>query len=394
MQLDSTAKRLVPIFIAKFLRNLVFWYSIEKLFMATIGYNAASIGMMAALYSVVSILTEVPSGILADRWSRKGVLVLAAASLALSGLTGWAAHDIPTFLISAIFWGMFDAFASGTDTSQLYDTLLEEQGHARNFKRMLGRYELTGGIALIIGSVAGGLIASATSLRGAFLWSIIPAMLAIIFTLLTRETKIHKEEQDTHLFQHIRQTLNAVFRNKTLTWILVSILALAVVNNVIGEMYQLWYLAIGAPTSFYGIAGAIVLSTYGVGGAVTEYFTNRRRVVLAVVVIICADIIATMAHNLFLLVGAQFVIGFLAFTLGLVLTTEVNHQLPSRYRAGAGSAINSVSRMIFIPVSLAFGATAQRLSIFTAAWMLVGLTFIALFAQVQAHIRNHFRRSV
>ncbi len=377
----------MPIFVSKFLRNLVFWYGIEKLFMTTIGYNDASIGMMVAVYSTISILTEVPSGILADRWSRKGVLVLAAVSLGLSGLTGWIAHDIPTFLISAIFWGIFDALASGTDTSQLYDTLLETQGHARNFEKILGRYEALGGAALILGSIIGGFIGDHVSLSAAFLWSVVPAVGAIVFTLMIRETKIHRNEQDAQLLGHIAATFRAVFRNPNLTWILVCFLALALVQNLIGEMHQLWYLAIGASASFYGLASGIVISTYGIGGLLTHFFAKKQALLGAILTIITGSLIATWSHNPILIVAVQFMTGFLSFTLGLVLISQINHQLPSRYRAGAGSAINSVSRMIFIPVSLTFGAVAHTHSVFVAAWLMVGFAATALIAHVMSQRR-------
>jgi hypothetical protein len=42
---------------------------IEKLFMTTIGFSPASVGVMAAVYAVVVPVLEVPSGVLADRWS-------------------------------------------------------------------------------------------------------------------------------------------------------------------------------------------------------------------------------------------------------------------------------------------------------------------------------------
>ena len=71
---DLIWRRLAPLYAASFLQNLALWVPIEKLFMTTIGFNAASIGAMAAVYAVVVPVLEVPSGVLADRWSRRGVL--------------------------------------------------------------------------------------------------------------------------------------------------------------------------------------------------------------------------------------------------------------------------------------------------------------------------------
>ncbi len=59
------------------------WTPVEKLFLNEIGFDAASVGLMAAAYAALVPLVEVPSGLLADRWSRRGVLVVASAALGL-----------------------------------------------------------------------------------------------------------------------------------------------------------------------------------------------------------------------------------------------------------------------------------------------------------------------
>ena len=62
------------IYLSNFLTGLVFWYGIEKLFMLSIGITAYSVGTITALFIVVTLLLDIPSGMLADRWSRKGTL--------------------------------------------------------------------------------------------------------------------------------------------------------------------------------------------------------------------------------------------------------------------------------------------------------------------------------
>jgi MFS family permease len=74
-------KRLFPLYIAAFFHGFVLWYAIEKLFMRQIGFDDAGIGVMVAAYCALMVIAETPTGILADRWSRKGVLVLARLAL-------------------------------------------------------------------------------------------------------------------------------------------------------------------------------------------------------------------------------------------------------------------------------------------------------------------------
>ena len=83
-------RRLRPIYVAAFLQNVALWVPIEKLFMTDIGFDNGSVAVMAAAYAAVVPLLEVPSGILADRWSRRGVVLLAQAALDRQRRDRWA----------------------------------------------------------------------------------------------------------------------------------------------------------------------------------------------------------------------------------------------------------------------------------------------------------------
>ncbi|MDN5860515.1 MAG: MFS transporter, partial [Pseudonocardia sp.] len=155
----SLQKRLRPLHLTVFLQGVGFWVPVEKLFMSEIGFDAAGIGLMAGAYAAVVPLLEVPSGILADRWSRRGVLVVAGAALALSALVGGLSHDVPTYVLSALALGVFFAMSSGTIEAIVYDTVLEETGDSAEFERQMGRIRMVCSLALVTSALAGGLLA-------------------------------------------------------------------------------------------------------------------------------------------------------------------------------------------------------------------------------------------
>ena len=62
-----------------FLQGLVFWYAVEKLFLRNeLNLSYAQLGWVGAAATFSVVILEFPSGILADRWSRKGTLILAS----------------------------------------------------------------------------------------------------------------------------------------------------------------------------------------------------------------------------------------------------------------------------------------------------------------------------
>src|SRR5215207_7116174 len=93
----SLARRLLPLQIGVGLQGLILWVPVEKLFMSQIGFDAASVGIMAAAYAAVVPLLEVPSGILADRWSRSSIMVWASIALMASSLLGGLSTTVPMY---------------------------------------------------------------------------------------------------------------------------------------------------------------------------------------------------------------------------------------------------------------------------------------------------------
>ena len=386
---DSFRRRMVPMYIAKFLRNIVFWYSVEKLFMGSIGFNNEAIALMVALYSATSILMEIPSGILADRWSRKGVLALAATSLLVSSVVGGFSNGIAIYLISAIFWGFFDALGSGTDDSIIYDTLVEERGNADDFEKEYGLYNAVSGVALVIAGIAGGIVGQNIGLRETYFLTIIPVLISIPVVLLFREPTFHKEGAQAKLLAHIKDTFTSIFRNPSLIWILITLFAIALANGLPGEMHQLWFIALGAPIFVVGFASAIINSTWGFGGIVGRFLTSKRVVMLSILTILACSITLVVSRNVPVVITALFVLMIGANAIVIAMTAQLHRKLPSRVRSGASSAANTLGRLINIPLILFFGWVAQQYSIFAASWIIVALIVIGLISELGArHART------
>ncbi len=378
-------------YVAKFLRNLVFWYAVEKLFMVSIGFTNETIAVMVAVYAAMSVLMEVPSGILADRWSRKGVLALAALSLTLSSLIGGLSHGVVVYLISAVLWGFFDALASGTDDAIIYDTLLEERGHADDFEKEYGLYQAVGGVALFVAGILGGVFGHIADLRFDYFVTIPAALAAAITVLLYRDSTIHRHTAEANLTEHIRQTFTHVFRNRNLFWILLTMFAIGLANGLVGEMHQLWYIAVSAPVLFFGVAGALINSTWGFGGLLVRFLTKQRMIIISIIILLvsCSVLIAT--RQPWVILVAQFIFMILANAVFAAMMAQMHRQLPSHVRSGAGSAANTMARLINIPLVLGFGWIASHHGVFSAGWILVALILVGLGSEL--NVRSKRRRT-
>jgi MFS family permease len=133
------AGRLLPLQIAVGLQGVLLWVPVEKLFMTEIGFDARSVAIMAAAYAAVVPLLEVPSGILADRWSRSYVMVCASIALIASSLLGGLSANVATYVVAAMLLGAYFALNSGTVDSIVYDVVLEETGSSDVYETWIGR---------------------------------------------------------------------------------------------------------------------------------------------------------------------------------------------------------------------------------------------------------------
>jgi MFS family permease len=372
-------KRLAPLYVAAFLQGFVLWYAIEKLFMRGIGFDDATIGVMVAAYSAIMLIVETPSGILADRWSRKGVLILASLALAVSSIVCGLSDDVPTYIIGALFWGIFFALYSGTYDSIIYDTLLEETGSSDSYERYYGRITVMDSIGLVTGSIFGGIVGEVFGLTEVYLWSVPFALLSIIALVKFREPGLHKAEVAAPIKEHVVATFSAVLRNRQLVPVLIVLVILTALTDTLYEFSQLWLIALAAPIVVFGPANALLLATAGLGGLAAGYVKMHRYSVMLItlLVMLVSSIGLVLSRTTSVIVTFQVLLGIGLVGIGIIFTRLLHDSLPSKVRAGASSAVSTFSRLIFIPLSLSLGYVSKELDIFTAGWIIFGLLILA-----------------
>ncbi|MGY1771818.1 MFS transporter [Blastococcus sp. SYSU D00813] len=119
------------------LAGLVPYYPLYALLFLDTGLTQAEVSALFALWSVTGFLAEVPAGVLADRWSRRGALVL-SGGLEAAAFALWTASPTPaSFAAGFVFWGVAGALVSGTAEALVHDGLAA-RGAAEEFPRVHG----------------------------------------------------------------------------------------------------------------------------------------------------------------------------------------------------------------------------------------------------------------
>ena len=106
-----------------FLKNLRFFDIFFLLFLREVGIKFLYIGVLYSVRQITINLFEIPSGLVADGWGRKRALLLAFLNYLTSFLIFFFSTDYRLFMMAMIFFGIGEAFRSGTHKAMILDYL-------------------------------------------------------------------------------------------------------------------------------------------------------------------------------------------------------------------------------------------------------------------------------
>jgi MFS family permease len=369
----ALGRRLLPLYAASFLQALALWVPIEKLFMTTIGFTSVTVGVMAAVYSIVVPVLEVPSGILADRWSRRGVLILASIAAICSVVIGGLSQNVGAYMVAAAFLGVFLALQSGTLEAMVYDTVLEETGGSDAFERTIGRVRFVESLALVSGALVGGAIAEFAPLRTTYFLTVPPLAASAVALLMFREPRLHKEEESAPLREQLSVTYRTILARGPIRAVVALTVLGAVLMQGMLEFGPLWLVALVVPAFFYGPHWAGLTAALGLGGLVGARGWITRgwaAAVLASAIVGCC-LILVFSELAALVVGAQVLLTLLAVAISIPVMRRLHDAVPSTIRAGVASGVGTVTWLTFVPFALVFGFVSERAGVDSAGWLLV-----------------------
>ena len=127
-----------------FLKNLRFFDAFFVLFLIEKGLPFTQIGILYAVREISINIFEIPSGIIADTFGRKNSLVGSLFAYIVSFCVFYISNSFWLFLAAFIFYGIGDAFRTGTHKGMIMDYLklnkwedqkIEYYGHTRSWSQ-------------------------------------------------------------------------------------------------------------------------------------------------------------------------------------------------------------------------------------------------------------------
>lgn len=132
---------------------------------ADAGLSPAAISSLFVIWSVTTFALELPSGLWADVFSRRSLLV-ASPLLAGAGFGLWVLFpSYPAFAAGFVLWGAGSALRSGTVQALVYEEL-RRVGAARSYARLAGRSEAVGLLGVVAASAVAAPVLAAGAVAG------------------------------------------------------------------------------------------------------------------------------------------------------------------------------------------------------------------------------------
>src|SRR5918996_5694828 len=381
-----------------------FIWGINTLFLLDAGLTATAAFAANALFTAGMVVFEVPTGVIADTWGRRTSYLLGSLTLSVSTVLYWLAWQMEApfwaWAVTSVLLGLGFTFFSGATEAWLVDAL-KFTGFKGNLESVFAKGQVVGGVAMLTGSVAGGLVAQWTNLgvpyllRGASL----VVTFAIAFVYMRDWGFVPHPNKEP--VQEVRRVLASSLRyglgNPPVRWLMlaapfsfgVGIYAFYAMQPYLLELYgdeQAYSIA--------GLAAAIIAGAQIAGGMAAPFvrrlFHRRTSALLAgLVVEIGLLALLGLATGFWVAVGLLVLWGLAAAALFPIRQAYMNGLIPSEQRATVLSFDNLLGSSGGVVIQPVLGRVADATSYATSylvasAVQLLSVPFVALARRERA----------
>lgn len=368
------------------------------LFFLDRGISLAGFMILMSTLNISVFVFEVPTGIVADKFSRKWSVSIGTLCMTLTVLFMVTTVNYPLLIIAFMMWGLGEALVSGADSALLYDSLKAEQME-ETFQRTIGTAISLLLSGIVLGSVLCGLVVERTGLRGPFVISLGIRLLAVIIAALFKEPPFLEAARDKEAKTFKGQVSSYITHLKTslrFVWQSRELLALIFINIVILRLVFLTERPFAQPylTSF-GYVPRYISYFYTLFYVITALFakyshkmtniigkSERRSLSLICLLGILALVIMVNAWTGVVVVVSMVGIYLMKGAFTPLMEDSLNRRVTSEKRASCLSIAKMGNNFLGIFLGPLFGYLSDtfslKRSLFAFQWTFVPLLVISI----------------
>jgi len=371
-------------YLTSFFFSFVFAYAIYIVLFHVRGLSILQIALLTSWCSLITLLLEIPTGALADAWSRKKMLALAPLIKALCFVIWFFANgNFYLYIFGITFWATANALVSGTSESLLYDTL-SFHNKKEDYEKVLGRKKFYFNIALAISIISGGFIAN-YNMDWAIIFSVIPLILSSFFAIRLKEAPKTGSTGETHYLDYIKIAFQEIKVNKILLYLFIYLFSISVLIEL--EVFdQLYYQLAGLPIYAFGIAGFIASLVNATSAFFSHKLKDKNNVFYLLPLLGAGLFIWSALFPNIWMIGILLLAYFVTHPLKILIESKIQHTIKSESRATITSASSLLVNLFGIAAAPIFGLISKVWNL-QAVYLSAGI-FLAVFAIWVFFVRN------
>lgn len=386
----SVQSNIWKMYVIKAFRWFMVAMPIIVLFYQENGLSIREVFILQSVFSVVIVLSEMPSGYFSDVFGRKLSIILGSIFGFLGFLIYSFSFGFAGFLLAEIILGIGSGFISGADSALLYDSLIETE-QEQSYKKFEGRVLSVAHFSEGLAGILGGFLAL-ISLRIPVYAETAAMFLAIPFAFTLVEPKRHVPDPSAGnikaMIKILKYSLNDHLEVK---WLILYSSLISTATLTATWLIQPYFRLVGLPLPLFGILWAALYFFLGVSSfsaAGVEALLGRRRSLLSLVIILAAPLVLLGIFPALWAIAFFFVIYFMRGLHLPVLKDYINRLIGSETRATILSISALTARLLFAVIGPIVGWISDLYSLRTAL-IFAGCLFLALGSLVLLKLHKY-----
>jgi len=373
--------------------NLLILGPIITLFYLAKGLSFFEIFLLTSVASVTTVIFEVPTGAVSDRFSRKFSLVIGSILCGISLLVFVYAPNFIYMVIAEVIFSIGITFRSGTEQAILYDSL-KNNDLVHRYAQIEGKARSYAFYAQAVGSLLAGFLFE-INMSLPFFISVIFMFIAAIIACFFVEPLINKKTISENYISQVKESFKFTFSNKKVFSIILFSVTFMLFYRVGFNYFQPYMQSVGIKTRYFGLIFFFFNIVAGYASKHTQEFINLTKP-------------RSMMALCLLLVVSFIMLGFIKLPIGIiflflqqfargyrmpVFQKYINKHIPSDKRATILS-IQSFSHAIVIAVCAPlFGLLLDKTDIYLSH-LVIGVSMLSLVLLANRFMKNTIVSSI
>jgi MFS family permease len=349
------------IYAFSFLDDLVFIYPLYTLMFMDAGLSPAQVSILLFVWAGTAFVLEVPSGALADKYSRKWLLVIAQL-IRIAGYLVWLVFpSFWGFLIGFVLWGVKSAFTSGTLEAFVYDELKKENAEQR-YAEVIGRTTSMQLLGVVCASAGASLMAD-LGYGSVILISLVSLLLSATVLLTIPSVKAVESTGELNYFATLKLGVKTAVSDKALFALITFASLVVVLPGALDEYWPVWSREVGLSNSNFAIFLGVISLVQAAASMLAYKFKGVSMRMLYFLFLINALILlaAGLVYNLLsLALLVMFAGSFMIYEV--LLDSKLQDQIDSKVRATVTSVRGFMIEILALAVYLFVGTLAEVFS--------------------------------